>query len=92
MSVATAGIGQSFADITEHARECGFPDCTHTSEIGCAVLRALEDGEPTQERYQNFLKNVKEDHYNQHSYVDKRKKDKQFRKMIKSAMKQLKKN
>ena len=38
------GIDTAFADIEELSRACKYADCTHTSEPGCAVLRAIEDG------------------------------------------------
>lgn len=38
------GIDSAFSDIEELARGCRYSDCTHTSEPGCAVRRAIEDG------------------------------------------------
>ena len=38
------GIDTAFADIEELSRMCRYADCTHTSEPGCAVVRALADG------------------------------------------------
>lgn len=66
-----------------------FPitDCTHTSEIGCSVLLAVENGELSEDRYRSYLKLLNESEYYQMSYVEKRKKDREFGKFIKSAMK-----
>jgi ribosome biogenesis GTPase / thiamine phosphate phosphatase len=87
---ASDGIAESFSDIGELARGCRFTDCTHTTEIGCALLAALENGELSQERYQSYLSLLKESEYYQLSYVEKRAKDRKFGQYIKSAMKHTK--
>ena len=46
----------TFADIEELANRCRFSDCTHTSEPGCAVLSALEDGSLDSSRWNSYLK------------------------------------
>jgi len=85
------GMEATFADISEFAPQCRFPDCTHTHEPGCAVLAALQRGELGEEHYQNYLKLKKESDFNDLSYVEKRKKDRAFGRMIKSTLKQMKK-
>jgi ribosome biogenesis GTPase len=57
---ATEGIGQTFEKIMEFANQCKFKDCSHSNEIGCAVLEALETGEIDAETYENYLKLEKE--------------------------------
>ena len=86
---AEAGIEASYSDITALASQCRFRDCTHTSEPGCAVLKALERDEMDDTHYENFLKLKSESEFYQMSYAEKRKKDKDFGKMIKSAKKDL---
>ena len=81
------GIAGSFSDVLRLAAGCRFSDCTHTSEDGCSVLQALSSGQLSEERYQSYMKLVRESDYHQMSYVDKRRKDREFGKMIKSAMK-----
>lgn len=88
----TSGIELSFSEFAERAKTCRFTDCTHTSEVGCAVLDAVQKGELSEERYQNYLKLVRESAFNQMSYAERRQKDKKFGKMIKSTLKLLKKN
>jgi ribosome biogenesis GTPase len=39
---------------------CKYSDCTHVHEVGCAVLDALEKGNLSKERYENYLKLLKE--------------------------------
>lgn len=53
---AADGVEQSFANIGGLAGQCRFADCTHTSEPGCAVLKAVADGKVTRQEYENFLK------------------------------------
>ena len=50
----------AFKDIEELALQCRFSDCTHTSEPGCAVIKAVESGEISQERLNNYFKLKKE--------------------------------
>jgi ribosome biogenesis GTPase len=86
-----AGIGSTFNEIDELADQCKYNDCTHTVEAGCAILEAVERGEISEERYNNYIKIYKESLYNELSYVEKRQKDKKFGKFIKSTMKDVKK-
>ena len=88
---ASSGIDESFSDIEELSRGCRFANCTHTTEIGCALLAALENRELSTERYQSYLSLLKESDYNQMSYLEKREKDRKFGQFIKSAKKQNKK-
>ena len=85
------GIDDTFSEIDELSDQCRYKDCTHTVEAGCAVLEALERGEISQERYENFLKLYPESKYNEMSYVEKRQKDKKWGKFFNSAMKGIKK-
>lgn len=87
---AGGGMEASYADIIACAGHCRFRDCTHTNEPGCAVQQALESGEIDAEHYENFLKLRRESEYFQLSYAEKRKKDKDFGRFIKSVKKDLK--
>ena len=82
-----SGLYDTFNEIAELSIQCRFNDCTHSLEEGCAVLAALKDGIISKERYQNYIKMNKESVYNEMSYLEKRQKDKQFGKLIKSVMK-----
>lgn len=88
---AEAGIDETFAEISTLAGQCRFNDCSHLSEKGCAVLAAVEQGELSRKRYQNYLKMVRESTFNDMSYVEKKTKDKQFTKHCKSVMKEKRK-
>lgn len=45
VSTAVEGVAQVFADIEELATRCGFPDCSHSTEPGCAIVAAVAAGE-----------------------------------------------
>lgn len=84
-------IDDSFSEIHELSKKCRFNDCTHSVEVGCAILAAVQTGSLSEPRYQSYMKLVKESQFHEMSYVERRKKDKQFGRMIKTAMQQLKK-
>jgi ribosome biogenesis GTPase len=84
---AGEGLDDSFADIKALASQCRFADCSHSNEPGCAIRKAIENGELNAEHYQSYLKLKAESDFNEMSYVDKRKKDKAFGKMVKSVLK-----
>ena len=86
-----AGIDETFAEIAELAERCKFRDCSHTSENGCAVKAAIQTGELDEQRYTNYVKLKNESAYLEMSYVEKRKKDKEFGKMVKAVLKSKKK-
>jgi ribosome biogenesis GTPase len=81
------GLDESFSDIRDLSLDCRFANCTHTQEPGCAVLEAVENDEISAERYQAYLKLKKETEFHNMSYVEKRKKDKDFGRFVKSVMK-----
>jgi len=85
----STSINESFSDVHELAVACRFKDCTHTVETGCAILKAVENKELEEERYRSYLKLMKESEFHQLSYIEKRKKDKQFGRMVNVAMKQM---
>lgn len=84
---ATDGLEITFSKILELAEDCKFKDCTHTTETGCAVLRALENGELERSSYENFLKMEREKEHFEATVAEKRRKDKEFGKMIKKYKK-----
>ncbi len=83
----STGLDESFSDIRDLSRACRFSDCTHAREPGCAVRAAIEDGSLSEERYQAYLKLRKEAEHHDASYVERRKKDKDFGRLVKSVMK-----
>ena len=88
----STGLEESFADISSLSKTCRFANCTHTQEVGCALLNAIEKVTLQADRYQSYLKLMKESEYNELSYVEKRKKDRKFGQFVKTAMKHHKKS
>ncbi len=86
------GLMTTFEDIYSLSRECKFPDCTHTSEMGCAVLQAVKEGKVNEESLVNFKKMEREQQRFLTSNVEKRRKDKEFGKMCKRIIKEKNKN
>ena len=84
---AENGIGESFSDITRFASDCRYRDCSHTGEPGCAVREALDAGLMSREHYDNYLNLRQESEFYRMSHVEKRKKDRDFGKFIKSVKK-----
>jgi len=85
------GIDGNFSDAAELARECRFTDCSHTTEDSCALLAALEDGRLSRDRYDSYMGLMSESNFHEMTYLEKRKKDKDFGKFVKTVKKQLKK-
>jgi ribosome biogenesis GTPase len=55
-------------------------------EDGCGVLEALARGELSDERHRNYLKLRREAAYNDMSYAERRKRDRDFGRMVKIAL------
>jgi ribosome biogenesis GTPase len=52
-----------FTDVQYFARQCYFSDCSHRHEPGCAVRKALEEGELDSDRFLSYEKLQKELRY-----------------------------
>jgi ribosome biogenesis GTPase / thiamine phosphate phosphatase len=57
------GLKQVFNDIEELASNCRFKDCSHQTEPGCAVLKAVMNGSVDNKRLENYYKLKKEFSY-----------------------------
>ena len=60
---AGKGIEHAFSDIEKLAEKCRFHNCTNTSEPGCAVRAAMEDGMIDEERLKAYKKLKAENSY-----------------------------
>ncbi len=87
MTESAEGLAQTFDLILELASECKFADCKHINEKGCAVLKAVEEEVVNKETYENYQKMEREKIHFESTIAEKRKKDKQFGKMVKEVMK-----
>ncbi|MBN1415466.1 MAG: ribosome small subunit-dependent GTPase A [Bacteroidales bacterium] len=86
------GLEITFDAIFNYAQRCKFKDCTHTNETGCSVLAAVKNGSIDRASYENYLKMEKEKAFFESTVVERRKKDKEFGKMIKNYKKDMNKN
>jgi ribosome biogenesis GTPase len=81
------GLETTYDSIISYAVDCKFKDCTHTTETGCAVLLALENGDLDPDSYDNYLKIEKEKAHFEASQLERRKKDKDLAKILKNYKK-----
>ena len=75
-----------FADIADLAEQCRFSDCGHTTEPGCAVQLAIEQGELDPDRLRRLQKLQAEDRRNSETMAERRSRDKGFGKMYKAVL------
>jgi ribosome biogenesis GTPase / thiamine phosphate phosphatase len=92
MTENAGGIITTFTDIHELSLKCRFPDCRHFNETGCAVIEALNNGSIDKDSFDNYMKVTKEQERFQSTVAERRKKDKEFGKMMKNYKKDMKKN
>jgi ribosome biogenesis GTPase len=48
-------VAHYFPEMLSKMNACKFNNCLHVNEPGCAILKAVEVGEISQERYQSYL-------------------------------------
>ena len=60
LQLDSGNLSKSFEDIEELAEKCKFKDCSHTTEPCCTVRSAIEAGELSKERFENYKKLEKE--------------------------------
>jgi len=53
-------IAHNFREIFKKSEDCKFGNCMHINEPGCAVKEAIELGEISEMRYDNYLKILQE--------------------------------
>ncbi len=89
---AASGIEDLFSDLKALAARCRFNDCGHQNEPGCAVQEAVRDGSLDGTRLKRWRKLIAEEAFNSSSLAERRSKDKAFGKMVRSVMKQRKRD
>lgn len=87
---SAVGLETTFDRIVRLSKNCKFKDCTHTTEIGCSVIEAVEKGEIDKASYENYLKMEREKIHFELTIAEKRKKDKKFEKMVSNYKKDMK--
>jgi len=89
---STGGLEITFDKIVSLSQNCKFKNCTHTNEIGCSVLDAVEKGEIDKASYENYLKMEREKAHFESTVAERRKRDKVFGKIVKNFKKDMDKN
>jgi len=78
------GIEETFDDIIALAEQCKFNDCSHVNTLGCAVIGALESGELSEARYNNYVRLMQEAARHEQSALEKRDQDKKLGRFYRS--------
>ena len=86
---SSVGLEITFDMIVSLSKNCRFKDCSHTSEVGCSVLEAVENGEIDKSSYENYLKMEREKAHFDATVAEKRNRDKLFGKMMKNYKKDM---
>ena len=79
------GIDETFDDISALAAHCKFNDCSHVGTLGCAVLEAVEQGDLSAARYNNYIRLIKEAVFHDQSVLEKRDQDKKLGRFYRSV-------
>ncbi len=85
---AASGIADVFEEIDALTAQCRFNDCQHNTEPGCAVQKAIDDGQLDPARLARWRKLQAEDAFNSASLAERREKDRAFGKLVRSVMKE----
>jgi ribosome biogenesis GTPase len=83
------GLETTFDLIVSLSQKCRFKDCTHTNEIGCNVIAAVNNGEVDKNSYDNYIRLQREKAHYESTVAEKRKKDKVFGKLLKNYHKSI---
>lgn len=86
------GLETTFDKIVNLSQKCKFQDCTHTNEVGCAVLDAVKKAEIEKRALENYLRLEREKVHFESTVEERRKKDREFGKMIKNYKNDMNKN
>jgi ribosome biogenesis GTPase len=89
---SSGGLEITFDMIFSLSKNCRFKDCSHTSEVGCSVLEAVENGEIDKSSYENYLKMEREKAHFEATVAEKRNRDKLFGKIMKNYKKDVNNN
>ncbi len=63
LQIYTGNVSKAFEDVEEIAARCRFGDCSHTSEPGCAIRKAIEAGALSEKRLESYQKLQREASY-----------------------------
>lgn len=54
--MSSSDIRDNFIEFNLYRDKCRFRDCMHVSEVGCEIIKKVEDGTIIKSRYENYLK------------------------------------
>ncbi|MBE6738281.1 MAG: ribosome small subunit-dependent GTPase A [Ruminococcaceae bacterium] len=77
----TEGLSEAFEDVEKFIGKCRFRDCKHENEPGCAVRKAIENGELDLVRFESYKKLKSEAKYRK-GCTDYRKQKQQWEKAL----------
>lgn len=92
MTDNAGGINTTFKEIADLALGCKFPDCRHINESGCSVIEALNSGLIDKDSLDNYRRMLREQERFRETVAEKRRKDREFGKMVKKILNEKKKN
>ena len=64
IQVYTGDLSKTFEDVEELAAQCKYSDCSHGTEPGCMIRKAIEDGALPEKRFESYQKLQREMSYN----------------------------
>ncbi|HEY5652930.1 MAG TPA: ribosome small subunit-dependent GTPase A [Pontiella sp.] len=79
------GIEETFDDILALSFQCKFNDCSHVNTKGCAVAAAVERGEISGARYNNYVRLMKEAAFHEQSAIEKKDQDRKLSRFYRST-------
>ena len=53
-------LNESYSDVYELSLHCRFRDCSHNGEPGCAIIKALDGGSLSRDRFESYKKQLDE--------------------------------
>jgi ribosome biogenesis GTPase len=77
----TEGLGEAFTDVEMFLGQCRFSDCSHRTEPGCAIHKAIENGELSQARWESYCRLEREARYSANKEGLRRRKEDKFKKI-----------
>lgn len=66
---ASEGIDDTFSDVTKLFGDCKFSNCSHTTEPGCAVKKAIDNKMITSERWNLYRQLRNEDEWGKNNAI-----------------------
>lgn len=61
-------VAERFPEFRKFMHECKFNNCTHVHEPGCAVKKAIESGKISTSRYNNYLRILDDDYFDENEW------------------------